>query len=327
MTDHDEEIQDVLITLSNLAPGNKDAPRPASQALTRLRLETESQKRQPIDWRISSVFSRRSAFAALFVLIVLVVVAFSSAGVRAAASDFLGLFRVQKFAAISISPEQIALIENLAESGLYPGDLEMIDEPGEPRQVASIQEAEEAAGLRARTLAELGEPDRVFVIDGGSGNLVVNVENARAIAQTAGADPALIPDSLDGAIVAVTVYSGIAQNWSNGTALVQSPSPLVEYPDDVDPAALGEALLQALGMEPQQAQSLAQSIDWTNTLLLPIPENLASFREIVVDGVTGLALSSIDGQNSTILWEKKGHVYVLSGTNVEELTDIAQSIQ
>lgn len=327
MTDHDEEIQDVLVTLSSLAPGNKDAPRPASQALTNLRLEAETQKRRPIDWSSSSVFSRRSAFATLFVLIALVIVAFSSAGVRAAASDFLGLFRVQKFAAISISPEQIALIENLAESGLYPGDLEMIDEPGDPRQVASIQDAEEEAGLRVRTLAELGEPDRVFVIDGGSGRLVVNVENARAIVQAAGADPTLIPESLDGATVAVTVYSGIAQNWGNGTALVQSPSPLVEYPDDVDPADLGEALLQALGMEPQQAQSLAQSIDWTNTLLLPIPENLATFSEVAVDGVTGLALSSIDGQNASILWEKKGHVYVLSGTNVEELTDIAQSIR
>ena len=327
MTDHDEEIQDVLISLSNLAPGNKDAPRPASQALARLRLEATSQKRQPLDWRIGSVFGRRSAFVTVLVLIVLVSVAFSSAGVRAAASDFLGLFRVQKFAAISISPEQLALIENLAESGLYPGDLEMIDEPGEPRQVTSIQEAEETTGLRLRTLSVLGEPDRVFVIDGGSGRLVVNVENARAIVQAAGADPTLIPDSLDGATVAVTVYSGIAQNWGNGTALMQAPSPLVEYPDDVDPAALGEALLQALGMEPQQAQSLAQSIDWTNTLLLPIPENLATFSEVVVDDVTGLALSSIDGQNAAILWEKKGHVYVLSGTNVEELTDVAQSIR
>ena len=44
-------------------------------------------------------------------------VLFSFPAVRAAASDFLGLFRVQKFAPISISPEQMAMLEQLAEGG------------------------------------------------------------------------------------------------------------------------------------------------------------------------------------------------------------------
>jgi hypothetical protein len=143
----------------------------------------------------------------------------------------------------------------------------------------------------------------------------------------AGADPVLIPDSLDGAAVEVTLYPSISQNWNEGVVLLQSPSPLIQYPDDVDVVALGEALLQFLGMEPGQARSLAESIDWTNTLLLPIPENVASFNEVQVDGTVGLALSSLEGNNAGLLWQRDGNVYALSGGNVEELVDIANSIR
>jgi hypothetical protein len=325
MSEREENIQDVLDALSILEPAASDAPRPASHSLAQLRQAMEQGDRRPIFWRFMSMSNRKYALIPLLVVLLLVV-AFSFPGVRAAASDFLGLFRVQKFSAISISPEQMALLEEVAESGLYPGEIEMIDEPGEPQLVDSLESAEAMAGWQARSPGGLAEPDSVYFADGGHGQLTVNVENARALISAAGVDPALIPDSLDGATVDVTVYSGISQNWNEGVALMQSPSPLIEYPDEVDTAALGEAFLQVLGMEPEQAQSLAQQIDWTNTLLLPVPENVATFNEIFVDGVSGLGLTSIDGQNSAILWQKDDIVYVLSGAEIEYLVDLANSM-
>jgi hypothetical protein len=109
--------------------------------------------------------------------------------------------------------------------------------------------------------------------------------------------------------------------------LNQSSSPLIEYPEDVDTAALGQALLQALGMDARQARRLAQSIDWTSTLLLPIPEGIATFSEVDVDGVGGLAFSSYDGVNNAILWQKDGVVYVLNGGQLDELVDVANSLR
>lgn len=325
MSQHDDEMQDVLDALSKLAPTVADSPRPASQALARLKQQFESQRRASSIRRLSLMSRRSYAFATLIIVLFLVA-AFSFPGVRAAASDFLGLFRVQKFAPISISPEQLALLEEVAQSGLYPGEIEMIEEPGEPQRVESLSEAEAFSGWPVRVPGELGVPDQVYTMDGGGGRLVVNVESARALMKAAGADPNLIPDSLEGAAVELTVYPSVSLNWNKGIVLLQAPSPLVEYPEDVDAVALGEALLQALGMESSQASHLARSIDWTNTLLLPIPENMASFSEVDVDGVSGLALNSVDGRNSALLWQKDGIVYALSGAETAELRKIANSL-
>lgn len=326
MSEREENIQDVLDALSTLEPASADAPRPTSHSLARLRQAMEQEDRRLGFWRFTTMFNRKYALVPILV-VVLLVVAFTFPGVRAAASDFLGLFRVQKFAAISISPEQMALLEEVAESGLYPGEIEMVDEPGEPLLVDSLESAEATAGWQARSPSRLAEPDSVYYTDGGRGRLTVNVENARTLISAAGVDPALIPDSLDGATVDVTVYPSISQNWNEGVALMQSPSPLIEYPDDVDTVALGEAFLQVLGMEPGQARRLAQQIDWTNTVLLPIPENVATFNEIRVDGVPGLGLTSLDGQNSAILWQNNDTVYVLSGAEIENLVDLANSMR
>ena len=324
MTENDRDFEDVMVELETIAPGPNDAPKPASHALAQIKRQLEPQNQSK--WRLPTMFNRRYIWATLSVLILLVIVV-SIPGVRAAASDFLGLFRVQKFAPISISAEQIALLAEIAESGLYPGEIEMFDEPGPALPVESAGAAGEAAGWEARSPNSREEADQVFVIEGGAGRLTIDVENTRHLVEAAGADPGLIPDSLDGATVDVTVYPAVSQSWQDGIMLNQSPSPSIEYPEEVDTAALGEALLQALGMDSRQARRLARSIDWTSTLLLPIPEGMATFSEVSVDGVDGLALGSMDGSHSALLWQKDGMVYVLSGGQVDALIAVANSLR
>jgi len=325
MTKHEENIQEVLDNLSVLSPTTAEAPRPAPQALARLRTEIEPEPQPSILERFTEMFKRKYTFAALAVL-VLFSLAFAFPSVRAAASDFLGLFRVQKFAAISVSPEQLAMLEEIADSGLFPGEIEMTEEPGDLTAVDSLAEAEAITGQPVKTLAELGEPDQIYTMTGGSGRLIINVEDTRSIVEMAGVDPALIPDSLDGAPVNVTVYPAVSLQWED-IVLVQSPSPLVEYPDDVDTAALGEALLKVLGMDTRQARRLARNIDWTNTLLLPVPENIASFSEVTVDGVSGIALSSINSRDTALMWQKDGIVFILSGRSIADLIEAANSLE
>jgi hypothetical protein len=324
MNERDENIQDVLNTLQELAPGAADTPKPASLAMAELRdrVAPETVKSR---WSFPELFGRRYAWAALLAVMALVLV-LSVPGVRAAASDFLGLFRVQKFAPISISAEQLALLEEVAGSGLYPGEIEFFEEPGEPVRVASLSEAAESVGWKPASPGLLGQPDAVYTIGGASGRLTVDVENARMLMELAAADPSLIPDSLDGAEVDVTVYGAISQNWDDGLVLMQAPSPLVEYPDDVDVTALGQALLEVLGMEPDAARRLSERIEWTNTVLLPIPEDIAAFSEVQIGGSSGLALTSADGQNAAVLWEGDGMVYVFSGLDASALVSIANSV-
>jgi hypothetical protein len=325
MTGQDENIQDVLDVLSAVAPTAAESPRSPSTALARLKESAEPGAQKSIFGRFLLMKNRKYALATMTVLVIMLV-AFSFPGVRAAASELLGLFRVQKFAPISVSPEQLALLEEIADSGVVPGEIEMIDEPDEPLRVDSLEAAESSLGWEALGPDALAAPDEVYLLDGGQGRLTINVASARAFLAAAGADPSLVPDSLDGEEVNVTVYAGVSQNWADGIVLMQAPSPLVEYPEDVDAVAIGEALLQALGVEPSRAKRLARSIDWTNTLLLPVPENMASFNEVNINGVAGLALGSLDGSHAGILWESDGTVFALSGSDVAALVEIANSI-
>jgi hypothetical protein len=332
MMNQEKKVQNTLDQLSVLEPQAGDAPRPAAQALARLRLAVETQEDARLVNRIGRLMMNRNRRYATAVLLFLVLfaAAFSFPAVRTAASDFLGLFRVQKFAAVSVSPEQIALLQQVAEEGLMPGQVEVIEEPGELRLVDSLDDARRETGLSTvRTLSGREESAQIWVADGGNGRLIVDLAGARAIVEAAGADPLLLPDSLDGAQVDVTVFAGVQQQWADGTMLMQTASPEVDYPDDVDPTVLGEALLQVLGLNEDEASRLARSIDWTSTVLLPVPQDFASFNEVLVDGVSGLALNSVNGSGSALLWQKDGVVYLLLGpdTTADNLVDLANLLQ
>lgn len=324
-----DEIHDVLEQLATLAPRKSDETAPAPEALARLQQRVNDRDREPLFpiGRLLFMFRRRYAMVTVLVL-ALLVVAFTLPPVRAAASDFLGLFRVQKFAAISVSPAQLQRLENLAEQGLYPGEIEMVDEPGPQQSVSGIAEAHRLTGWRPQKAQLLEPPDQVYVSEGGSGRLTVDVQSTRAIMQAAGVDPQLIPDSLDGAVVDVTIYPAVEQTWDNGLTLVQTESPQIDYPDDVDAARLGEALLQVLGMEPAEAQRLAQSIDWNSTLVFPVPEDVATFNEVAVGSNSALALSSVDGEENSLMWQEDDVLFFLVGNqSVLDLQRIAESVR
>lgn len=273
------------------------------------------------------MFNRKYVWITALVL-VLMSLSLLSPTVRAAASDFLGMFRVQKFAPISISPRQMALLERIADQGLTPGTLEVLDEPTQ-QKADSLQAASELAGQPILTPQLLGNADQIWVSDEASGRLTVNVKSARAILQAADVDPNLLPDSLDGQMVNVTIYPSVTQSWTNaGITLSQTASPLVDYPDGVNPAVIGQALLQLLGMSETEAIRLANSIDWTNTLLFPIPEEFATFSEVTVQGTSGLAVSSLNEEHTVLMWQKDGNVFIMDGNaTMRELVRTANSLR
>lgn len=312
----EQEVQEVLKQLSALEPTPRDAPQPASTALAQLRQKTtHAQKnRRPSFWQrfFSPSPARRWAFIVAMLLIL--TFSFTFPSVRAAASEFLGLFRVQKFAAISISPEQIALFEKLADEGLNLGEMRINQEPGAQTIVDSLTEAAILTGMEPSTLSYLGPPETIKVLDGGSGNLTLDLAGIRAIVEATGNDPMQLPDSLDGARISIVAFSSIEQEWADGTWLMQTASPLVEYPEDMaDQTVLAEAFLQVMGLDESEAQRLARDIDWTSTLLLPLPSDAVTFEEIMVNGVSGMALQDIDSISSAIIWEKEGIIYILQG--------------
>ena len=326
------EEKEVFEHLSLLEPTERDTPKPVSQALVRVQTRVREEQKMSWQYKFSKLINTpqgRFRFGAALAALLLIF-AFSFPSVRVTASELLSLFRVQNFAAVSISPEQLAVLEQVAESGIAPGELTFIDEPGDVTSADSLEEASEVAGLdTVRTIRRLGNPNEIFVVDGGSARLDIDVEGARGILEAVNADPMLLPDELDGASVHATVPAGVEQLWYDEVSFYQSASPLVEYPDGLDTVVLGEALLRVLGLSEDEAQRLAQEIDWTSTLLLPIPTEFASFNEVMVNGTSGIAITSLDGSGSAVVWQEDGILYMLSGETltVEELLSFAGSIR
>jgi hypothetical protein len=98
--------------------------------------------------------------------------------------------------------------------------------------------------------------------------------------------------------------------------LIQFPSPEISAPPGLDIAEIGEVFLQLLGMTPEEAAQFSQSVDWTTTLVIPIPRDGTEYQDVFVDGVEGTLI--MQSQRSEfphylLVWIKEGVVYGLTG--------------
>jgi hypothetical protein len=101
------------------------------------------------------------------------------------------------------------------------------------------------------------------------------------------------------------------------TRLVQARSPEVTLPEGIDLQALGEIGLRILGLAPAEAKQFAQSIDWHSTLLVPVPPNASSFRQITINGHSGVVIQHQPRGGSitnTVIWSTPDRVFVLLST-------------
>jgi hypothetical protein len=114
---------------------------------------------------------------------------------------------------------------------------------------------------------------------------------------------------------------------------MQMTSPQVNIPPGIDLTAIGEAGFKFLGMPGADARRLAQSIDWTSTLVIPVPTNVVQYREVTVDGVPGLLIEHRAGASgrraASILWQKNGILYGIEGRDVDPLVtmQVADSLR
>lgn len=103
--------------------------------------------------------------------------------------------------------------------------------------------------------------------------------------------------------------------------LSQMPSPTVSAPPGLDVAALAEVGLRFTGMSAADARTFSHTIDWSSTLVVPVPRGSVDASEIAVDGVTGVLLQEhLDDYHLpgyTILWARDGRVYALTGSGTD----------
>ncbi len=73
--------------------------------------------------------------------------------------------------------------------------------------------------------------------------------------------------------------------------LFQAATPQVELPEGFDLATLGRLGLRVTGMSAEEALSFSRAIDWRATLLVPVPVQGGTFREVEVSGRKGLLVT------------------------------------
>ena len=67
------------------------------------------------------------------------------------------------------------------------------------------------------------------------------------------------------------------------------------------------------GMDPEQAESFARDVDWTTTMVVPIPRYGVAYESVRVNGVTGALMVHERAGLYVLLWVEDGVVYALSG--------------
>jgi hypothetical protein len=318
------------LTLSSATRGNTDI----SKALARVQSLGRAE-RISTAWRDRIMGKRtwRTAISAAAVLIVLVGV-FSFAPSRALARQFLSIFRVRKFAAIQINPDQTQLeaVGNTLQEKFFMEEPEaVVDEP--VVKVDSLEEARQIAGFDVRMPPSFANSDDLrFEVKGRTElRLPLKRESLVALVEMAGLDASSIGDGWEeGEVRAVAPAMAYIQEGSWEVVQVWDPS--IEYPEGVDPSLIGEAGLILLGLSPKDARKISASIDWTSTVLLPVPSSVARLQETRVAGEAAILLESaeaIERPESVLFWEKDGVLYLVSGPDVgsgEFFMEIAESM-
>ncbi len=314
------------------------APRLAEKlALAAFKHRLNQQKEYPMSQRI---FRPRTAWAGAAVVLLLVI-ALSIPSGFAWAGQFLGLFRVQQVAVVPIDPTGLMALKNSSAIGqqisqLLAKSITFEQQPAKAYNVAGAAEASKASGFNVRLPASESSLPQFTVQPGASFNLVVDRARAQALLDESGHKDLVLPQSLDKETISVKIPTSVAVSYGTcpnptspdegmlGSAgrrypdcmiLAQIPSPTVNTPPDVDVQKLAEIGLEFTGMSAEQAQAFAKSIDWTSSLVIPLPKNAATYQQVMVDGVQGTLIQrpADDSPEFALVWVKDGIIYTIGG--------------
>lgn len=294
-------------------------------------------------------------FGAVALVLLALILAFPRT--RALAGELLNLFRVQQVQVVAVD---FTGLEQLTGDGalgnrfteLISDSVDMQQEPGEPVAAASAEEASQMAGFNVRIPAGM-TPSQINVTSSAAFSFTLDRTRAQALLDETGRSDLVLPASVDGAEISVDIPasvsvafgtcprpgSGVSGNNEQSTTerrypdcviLAQIPSPSVNAPADLDIEALARIALEFTGMSPEEAAGFTSTVNWTSTLLVPIPRNAAIHEQVSVDGVTGTLIQrpSDETPQFALLWVKDGIIHAISGlgTNSQQAVEMANSL-
>ena len=275
--------------------------------------------------------------------VAVITVIFTVPSVRVSAQALLDIFRVRRFAAVELKQSRLEALRSLdKERGFLVFDRqEKLVDPGPARYLPSRDAASSQVGFTVSAPGYLPDgmsPDSVFVEGEGRMRLSVSEAQLRSLLDRLDLRDVSVPPGLDGRWIEVQKPPVVIQRFrSRGrqAALVEARSPVVSVPAGWDVERLAEIGLRVLGLDSGEARRIAHATDWRSTLLVPVPMDASTFRQITVRGQPGLLITttdrpSADGhkrQGVVLMWTEGDRVFCLQG-NVTgpEIVQMAESI-
>ena len=289
-------------------------------------------------WRVGRI-------AASVAIVAAVGGALSVPSVRASAQSFLALFREVRFAAVPLDRARVeAGLDRLGSGGLnverLVGDhVEILEDGGPAAPVQSVDEASALAGYDVRQPADVKglSVSRIMVAPRRGIRVIANADRLQDVMDVMGISDLTAPRAMNGAAIGIHIAPVVSMKYeADGVEMefVQTPTPRLEVPDTVDVRALGEIGLRLVGLNPLEARRFAEAIDWTSTLVVPVPPLVEQFEQITVNGHAGLWMRTAapgEGEQHTgiVLWAAGGRVYALvaSGFPRTWIQEMAGSVE
>jgi hypothetical protein len=110
--------------------------------------------------------------------------------------------------------------------------------------------------------------------------------------------------------------------------LTQALSPTVSAPGGLNIDEVATPLLQVMGMTEAEAKEFSQTVNFTTTMLVPVPRNVSSAETVSVDGVKGNLIRYSGSERFLLIWIKNEIIYSLNGVgDKEKALSIANSLE
>lgn len=279
----------------------------------------------------------KMAVAAAMILCIGVVL--GVAPVRSAASQILGVFRVQRITLVDISPDEIRHLERVLrqEEGLVDirnfGRVEV--KRGEPYRDVDTQTASRLAGFELRVPSRVPGPygsPKVVVNESITVDLTLDVDKVNQMLASLGARR-LIPREADGKRITVRIpptvqirYEAVNDDHT-GLDLLETRSPELLVPAGVDPVWVRDAIMSLPFLPNELRSRLIEIDDWQHTLV--IPNVRGSSRRVSVGGREGVFIRpESEGGHSALVWLDGEVICGLSGKlTLEKALEIASSMR
>ncbi|HZP96829.1 MAG TPA: hypothetical protein VFC31_10895 [Candidatus Limnocylindria bacterium] len=314
------------------------------RALARLRARVERDRIRPVtraaarrDGPLVSLWVKGLAAAASVALIATLLT------VSGVAETILTIFEPKQVVAVPITTTDIQ--RAVAGLGSY-GTLEF-STPPKPYDVPDVATAAKDSGIVVLVPGQLPSgvsiaTARYGVMPRTTATFTFSAEKTRASASRLGRTPPPMPANIDGAKLFITGGPAVVQYFDDGTApkgdtgdpfatlpklvVAQGKGPIVRS-DGVTVEQLQQYLLAQPGVTPQLAAQIRAIKDPSSTLPIPIPVDMATSKNVTVQGAPGVFVGDSTGLGSAVIWQKDGIVFGVAGTLTEsQILAVANSL-